>query len=77
VARKAYSGVAAASALAMIPDVDPGKTIAVGVGAASYQGYAASSLGVSVRITENLKAKAGASISSAGNVYGAGVSYQW
>ena len=45
VARNAYSGIAAATALTMIPDVDQGKTIAVGFGVASYHGYAPTALG--------------------------------
>ncbi|MFM0595702.1 YadA-like family protein [Paraburkholderia dilworthii] len=77
VARGAYSGVAAATALSMIPDVDLGKTIAVGVGTANYKGYQATAIGASVRITQNLKAKLGAGISAAGTTIGAGASYQW
>ncbi|KDR26948.1 hypothetical protein BG57_23980 [Caballeronia grimmiae] len=77
VQRKAYSGVAAATALSMIPDVDKDKVIAVGVGGAGYQGYGASALGVNLRITQNVKMKAGAGLSGAGNVYGAGAAYQW
>ncbi|WP_234487506.1 YadA family autotransporter adhesin [Paraburkholderia aspalathi] len=77
VARNAYSGVAAATALTMIPDVDPGKTIAVGVGTGNYKGYQAVSLGMSARITQNLKIKAGAGISSADTTYGVGAAYQW
>ncbi|KML18385.1 autotransporter adhesin [Burkholderia cepacia] len=77
VARRAYSGIAAATALTMIPEVDPGKTIAVGIGGGSYQGYAASAIGVSVRFSDNVKAKLGVGISGNGSTYGAGVSYQW
>ncbi|WP_249185784.1 YadA family autotransporter adhesin [Burkholderia ambifaria] len=77
VARRAYSGVAAATALSMIPDVDLGKTIAVGVGMGSYLGYQAVALGASVRIGENLKVRAGAGISSASTTWGAGASYSW
>ncbi|WP_414135482.1 YadA family autotransporter adhesin [Burkholderia territorii] len=77
VARRAYSGVAAATALTMIPEVDPGKTIAVGIGGGSYQGYSASAIGVSVRFSDNLKAKLGVGISGNGSTYGGGVSYQW
>ncbi|WP_374954932.1 YadA family autotransporter adhesin [Paraburkholderia sp. BL21I4N1] len=75
--RNAYSGVAAATALTMIPDVDQGKTIAVGVGTANYKGYQATALGASARITQNLKVKIGAGISSGGTTIGAGASYQW
>jgi trimeric autotransporter adhesin len=77
VARTAYSGVAAATALTMIPDVDLGKTIAVGVGTANYKGYQATALGATARITQNLKVKIGAGYSSAGTTVGAGASYQW
>nr|WP_306805983.1 YadA-like family protein [Caballeronia sp. BR00000012568055] len=77
VARSAYSGVAAATALTMIPDVDQGKTIAVGVGTANYKGYQAAALGASARITQNLKMKIGAGYSSSGTTVGAGASYQW
>ncbi|WP_080422329.1 YadA family autotransporter adhesin [Burkholderia ubonensis] len=77
IARKAYSGVAAASALSMIPDVDQGKTVAVGVGTANYQGYQAVALGLSARITQNLKVRVGTSMASAGTTWGVGASYQW
>nr|WP_310399729.1 YadA-like family protein [Paraburkholderia graminis] len=77
VAKNAYAGVAAATALTMIPDVDQGKTIAVGIGGGSYKGSQAVALGVSARITENLKMKAGAGTSSQGTAIGIGASYQW
>nr|WP_249744890.1 YadA-like family protein [Burkholderia pyrrocinia] len=77
VARRAYSGVAGAAALTMIPEVDLGKTIAVGVGSATYQGYAAVALGFSARLTNNVKIKGGFSSSSSGYTVGGGISYQW
>ncbi|OUL74675.1 hypothetical protein CA603_41045 [Paraburkholderia hospita] len=77
VARNAYSGIAAATALTMIPDVDQGKTIAVGIGAGSYHGYQATALGASARITQNIKVKLGAGISGQGTTVGVGASYQW
>nr|WP_240057197.1 YadA C-terminal domain-containing protein [Paraburkholderia azotifigens] len=77
VARNAYSGIAAATALTMIPDVDQGKTIAVGIGSGSYHGYQAAALGASARITENIKVKMGAGISGQGTTVGVGASYQW
>ncbi|MFM0734111.1 YadA-like family protein [Paraburkholderia sediminicola] len=77
VAKNAYSGIAAATALTMIPDVDQGKTIAVGIGGGSYKGSQAVALGVSARITENLKMKAGTGTSSGGTTVGLGASYQW
>ncbi|WP_425272191.1 YadA-like family protein [Paraburkholderia aromaticivorans] len=77
VAKNAYAGIAAATALTMIPDVDQGKTIAVGVGGGSYKGSQAVALGISARITQNLKMKAGAGTSSQGTTVGVGASYQW
>jgi len=77
VARKAYAGVAAATALTMIPDVDLGKTIAVGVGGGWYKGEDAVALGATVRLTENVKMKAGVGYSSEGTTVGVGASYQW
>ncbi len=64
VAKNAYTGVAAATALTMIPDVDQGKTIAVGVGTGNYKGYQAVALGASARITQNIKVKLGGSVGS-------------
>jgi autotransporter adhesin len=77
VARNAYSGVAAATALTMIPEVDPGKTLAVGVAGANYKGYQAMAVGASARITANLKVKVGAGVSGNNTTVGAGASYQW
>ncbi|WP_322107383.1 YadA family autotransporter adhesin, partial [Paraburkholderia sp. J41] len=78
VARNAYGGVAAATALTMIPDVDQGKTIAIGVGTANYQGYQAVAMGASARITQNIKVKVGGGYSSGGGAtVGGGMSYQW
>ena len=77
VARNAYSGVAAATALTMIPDVDLGKTIAVGVGVGTYKGYQAAAIGATARVTENIKVRVGAGVSPGGTTVGAGASYQW
>jgi autotransporter adhesin len=76
-ARNAYSGVAAATALAMIPDVDPGKKFAMGMGVGTFKGYQAAAIGVSARLSERLTVKAGVGSSSAGNTVGAGASFQW
>ncbi|OUL91653.1 YadA-like family protein [Paraburkholderia hospita] len=63
------------TALTMIPDVDQGKTIAVGIGAGSYHGYQATALGASARITQNIKVKLGAGIGGQGTTVGVGASY--
>nr|WP_235023264.1 YadA-like family protein [Caballeronia glebae] len=76
-ARAAYSGVAAATALTMIPDVDQGKTIAMGIATANYKGYQATAIGASARITQNIKMKVGAGYSQAGTTVGIGAAYQW
>ncbi|WP_196786522.1 YadA family autotransporter adhesin, partial [Burkholderia territorii] len=77
VAKAAYAGVAAATALTMIPDVDLGRTIAVGIGAGTYKGQQAVAFGASVRFTQNLKGKIGAGYSSQGTSVGIGGAYQW
>lgn len=61
----------------MIPDVDQGKNLAIGVGVAQYQGYAASAVGLSARLNERLKVKMGAGVSSSGAIVGGGASFQW
>jgi trimeric autotransporter adhesin len=77
IARSAYSGIAAATAMAMIPNIDQDKTFSVGVGGATYQGYAAAGLALNVRVTQNLVMKAGAAKANGGTVYGANASYRW
>jgi hypothetical protein len=77
IARNAYSGIAAAAALAAIPDVDAGKTISVGVGTGNYQGYQAWSLGATARLAENIKMRAGVSQSSGGTTWNLGAAMEW
>ncbi|WP_235011944.1 YadA family autotransporter adhesin [Caballeronia catudaia] len=77
IARSAYSGVAAAAAMSMIPNIDQDKTMSLGVGGAAYQGYAAAALAVNLRVTQNLVMKAGAAKANGGTVYGANASYRW
>ncbi|WP_244206646.1 YadA family autotransporter adhesin [Caballeronia pedi] len=77
IGRNAYSGIAAATALAMIPNIDSDKTVSVGVGGATYQGYAAAAVALNLRVTQNLVLKAGAGSTRSGTVYGANASYRW
>ncbi|MFM0507097.1 YadA-like family protein [Paraburkholderia sp. RL17-373-BIF-A] len=77
IARAAYTGTASAIALTMVPEVDATKNLAIGVGTAGYKGYQAVAVGVSARVTQNLKVKLGAGISSATTTVGAGAAYQW
>ena len=76
-ARNAYSGTASAIALTMVPEVDANKNLAIGVGTAGYKGYQAVAVGLSARVTQSLKVKLGAGISSAATTVGAGAAYQW
>ncbi|CAJ3019935.1 intracellular motility protein A [Burkholderia pseudomallei] len=76
-ARDAYSGVAAATALTMIPDVDRDKRVSIGVGGAVYKGHRAVALGGTARINENLKVRTGVAMSAGGNAVGIGMSWQW
>ena len=77
IARNAYSGTASAIALTMVPEVDATKNLAIGVGTAGYKGYQAVAVALSARVTQNLKVKVGAGISSATTTVGAGAAYQW
>lgn len=77
VARAAYTGTASAIAMTMIPEVDANKNLAIGVGTSGYKGYQAVAVGVSARVTQSLKVKLGAGISSATTTVGAGAAYQW
>jgi autotransporter adhesin len=76
-ARGAYSGIAAATALTMIPGVDVGKTLSVGAGVANYKGYTAAALGGEARVSDNWKVRAGVGLSASGNTVGVGASFQW
>jgi hypothetical protein len=61
VASRAYSSIAVAIVLSVIPKVDA----AVGIGSGGYQGYGAVSIGHTVRIDDGMKAHGGGSTSSA------------
>ncbi|MFM0729827.1 YadA-like family protein [Paraburkholderia sediminicola] len=77
IARNAYSGTASAIALTMVPEVDANKNLAIGVGTAGYKGYQAVAVGLSARVTQSVKVKLGAGVSSATTTVGAGAAYQW
>jgi autotransporter adhesin len=77
VARNAYSGIAAATALTMIPEVDKDKTLSFGIGTAGFRGYQAVALGGTARLTENIKMKAGVGMSPGGTTFGMGAAMQW
>jgi autotransporter adhesin len=77
VAKNAYAGIAAATALTMIPEVDQGKTLSFGIGGGTYKGSQAVAFGGTARITDNIKVKAGVGLSSGGTTAGVGASIQW
>ena len=61
----------------MIPELDHGKKLSFGIGAATYNGYQAIALGGTARITDNIKMKAGVGMCAGGTTVGIGASYQW
>lgn len=61
----------------MIPEVDPGQALVVGVAGGIYKAYQAAAVGASARITQNLKIKLGAGNSGSETTVGAGASYHW
>ncbi|MBI0359295.1 YadA family autotransporter adhesin [Burkholderia oklahomensis] len=75
-ARSAYSGVAAVTALTMIPDVDRNKTLSIGIGVGSYKGCHAIALGGTAWLAANLKIRTGIGLSSEGKTVGVGASWQ-
>ncbi|MFD4837430.1 YadA family autotransporter adhesin [Achromobacter sp. NPDC058515] len=77
VARNAYSGIAATTALTMVPEVDQGKNFALGMGMSTYRGYQAIALGASARVNDRVRLKAGVGVSSGGATAGVGASMQW
>ena len=78
VERLASRGIASVTAMANIPQVEPGKTFAVGAGIGSYNGYQALAIGASGRIMDDLVFKASIGSSENGHAaFGGGVSYSW
>ncbi|WP_294332008.1 YadA-like family protein [uncultured Sphingomonas sp.] len=76
-ARSTSFGIAGATAIAMIPDIDPDQRVSIGMSVAGIDGYQAVGLGITGRIGDNVKVKAGASISGGKSVYGAGIAFGW
>ncbi|NTV12094.1 MAG: hypothetical protein HGA47_15185, partial [Zoogloea sp.] len=71
-------GVAMAAALAGIPQVDQGKTFSLGLGAGTFNGQSAVSIGGSFRFRSSTIAKVAVSKSSGDNATGsAGVGFSW
>lgn len=71
-------GVAMASALAAIPQVEPGKTVSVGAGTGVFNGMGALAIGGSARIGGAGVARVGISMTGSGHTLGnAGVGWSW
>ena len=77
VSKSAYSGVAAATALTMIPGVDSDKKFAMGMGVGTFKGQSAVAIGASARLNQRLTIKAGVGTSASGTTVGAGAAWQW
>ena len=67
-------GIAGVTAMTMIPDMDSKQNFSIGVGGASFDGFEALGVAVSARLGEDVKLKAGASISGGTTTYGGGLS---
>ena len=76
--KKASGGVAMASALAGMPQVEPGKTFGVALGGGYFDGQGAGSLGVSFRERDDAVFKLGVASSMDGNLaVNGGVGISW
>ncbi|CAG9241875.1 hypothetical protein BDI4_1080071 [Burkholderia diffusa] len=73
----ARQGIAAATALTMMPQVEPGKTINIAVGTARFAGTSGMAFGASAHLSENGILKLGIGISGSNKTYGAGYGYSW
>ncbi|WP_179096215.1 YadA family autotransporter adhesin, partial [Burkholderia pseudomallei] len=73
----ARQGIAAATALTMLPQVEPGKTINVAVGVARFAGQSGMAFGASAHVTTNGILKLGIGVSGQNKTFGAGYGYSW
>ncbi|MBN3817158.1 hypothetical protein G3N57_11310, partial [Paraburkholderia sp. Se-20369] len=73
----ARQGIAAATALTMMPQVEPGKTINVAVGVARFAGQSGMAFGASAHVSPNGILKLGIGVSGSNKTYGAGYGYSW
>lgn len=79
--KQVAAGVAGASAMANIPQVDQNKTFSVGAGIGHFRGVTALALGTSYRMAPNAVLRASLSTSSHSSkkntVYGVGAGFSW
>lgn len=76
-ARSTSFGIAGATAIGMIPDIDPDQRFSIGGAVGGFDGYQAFAVGFTGRVSDNVKVRAAASISGGKSTYGAGVSFGW
>jgi len=77
VRKNAYSGIAAVTALSMIPDPTPGKQFSFGGGFGEFRGYGAGALGINARFAGNLSLKGGIGYSAGNTTAGMGIGISW
>lgn len=76
--KEANAGISGAMAMANIPQVIQGQTVAIGAGMGGYNGENAVAVGVSARLSQNVTMKATVSDDTESNVgYGVGASIGW
>lgn len=76
--RTAGRGIAIATALASMPDLEPGKRMGIGIGAGSYDGHNAMSAAFIVRASENAKFRVNGGTAGDGKfAFGAGGMFSW
>lgn len=73
----ARQGIAAATALTMLPQVEPGKVINVAVGVARFAGQSGMAFGASAHLTTNGILKLGVGVAGSNRTFGAGYGYSW
>lgn len=78
-ARNAYSGIAGATALSMIPQLEPGQNFSIGLGFGGYKGFTSVAAGATARFSEHIVGKAGIGVGTreSSPTYGFGASYSW
>ena len=70
-------GIASSTAVANLPQVDPGKTFSVGVALGSYNGYSAIAFGMHYRFSPNGQMKASLGTAGSKSTFGIGAGWSW
>jgi len=70
-------GIAGATAIAMIPDIQGDQRFALGMGVGGFDEFQAVAIGFTGRLTDNVTVKGGVSLSERQSTYGMGVSIGW